>query len=149
MFIPVHIVATHGLEIPFWYQRGQMCRLRPLPKAVWASTFRCIFIPKNLCPIWSISINTHFDHVFPPGDFQFSVSSDDNSEFWLSPDESPLNARLLVYVGQVSTVLHSCKMPEAERNPTKNQQGASVIYSWWFTANSPITKLSNTVPGFN
>lgn len=39
----------------------------------------------------------------PPGDFQFSVSSDDNSEFWLSSDESPLNARLLVYVGQVST----------------------------------------------
>lgn len=38
----------------------------------------------------------------PPGDFQFSVSSDDNSEFWLSPDENPLNARLLVYVGQVS-----------------------------------------------
>lgn len=43
----------------------------------------------------------------PPGDFQFSVSSDDNSEFWLSSDESPLNARLLVYVGQVSTEL-SC-----------------------------------------
>lgn len=41
--------------------------------------------------------------VSPPGDFQFSVSSDDNSEFWLSSDESPLNARLLVYVGQVST----------------------------------------------
>lgn len=51
----------------------------------------------------STSTNTHFDRVFsPPGDFQFSVSSDDNSEFWLSPDESPLNARLLVYVGQVS-----------------------------------------------
>uniref|UniRef100_A0A667WSX0 Hexosyltransferase n=1 Tax=Myripristis murdjan TaxID=586833 RepID=A0A667WSX0_9TELE len=34
---------------------------------------------------------------------QFSVSSDDNSEFWLSPDESPLNARLLVYVGRLGT----------------------------------------------
>ena len=37
------------------------------------------------------------------GDFQFSVSSDDNSEFWLSSDDSPLNARLLVYVGRVSS----------------------------------------------
>lgn len=36
-----------------------------------------------------------------PGDFQFAVSSDDNSEFWLSSDESPLNARLLAYVGKV------------------------------------------------
>uniref|UniRef100_A0A3Q1J1Y6 Beta-1,4-N-acetylgalactosaminyltransferase n=1 Tax=Anabas testudineus TaxID=64144 RepID=A0A3Q1J1Y6_ANATE len=43
-----------------------------------------------------------FLHPYRDGDFQFSVSSDDNSEFWLSPDESPLNARLLVYVGQVS-----------------------------------------------
>lgn len=41
--------------------------------------------------------------VSTPGDFQFSVSSDDNSEFWLSSDDSPLNVRLLVYVGQVST----------------------------------------------
>ncbi|KAM4573011.1 N-acetyl-beta-glucosaminyl-glycoprotein 4-beta-N-acetylgalactosaminyltransferase 1 isoform 2-T2 [Odontesthes bonariensis] len=44
-----------------------------------------------------------FLHPFRDGDFQFSVSSDDNSEFWLSPDESPLNARLLVYVGQLGT----------------------------------------------
>ncbi|CAG01131.1 unnamed protein product, partial [Tetraodon nigroviridis] len=41
-----------------------------------------------------------FLHPYRDGDFQFSVSSDDNSEFWLSSDESPLNARLLVYVGQ-------------------------------------------------
>uniref|UniRef100_A0A3Q2P9M7 Beta-1,4-N-acetylgalactosaminyltransferase n=1 Tax=Fundulus heteroclitus TaxID=8078 RepID=A0A3Q2P9M7_FUNHE len=44
-----------------------------------------------------------FLHPYKDGDFQFSVSSDDNSEFWLSPDESPLNARLLVYVGQLGT----------------------------------------------
>ncbi|KAI3371509.1 hypothetical protein L3Q82_024090 [Scortum barcoo] len=44
-----------------------------------------------------------FLHPYRDGDFQFSVSSDDNSEFWLSPDESPLNARLLVYVGQLGT----------------------------------------------
>ncbi|KAK6318636.1 hypothetical protein J4Q44_G00119270 [Coregonus suidteri] len=44
-----------------------------------------------------------FLHPYRDGDFQFSVSSDDNSEFWVSPDESPLNARLLVYVGQLGT----------------------------------------------
>ncbi|XP_078805279.1 N-acetyl-beta-glucosaminyl-glycoprotein 4-beta-N-acetylgalactosaminyltransferase 1 isoform X2 [Oryzias latipes] len=44
-----------------------------------------------------------FLHPYKDGDFQFSVSSDDNSEFWLSLDESPLNARLLVYVGQLGT----------------------------------------------
>ncbi|GLD60192.1 N-acetyl-beta-glucosaminyl-glycoprotein 4-beta-N-acetylgalactosaminyltransferase 1, partial [Lates japonicus] len=43
-----------------------------------------------------------FLHPYRDGDFQFSVSSDDNSELWLSPDESPLNARLLVYVGQTA-----------------------------------------------
>lgn len=40
--------------------------------------------------------------VFSPGDFQFAISSDDNSELWLSLDENPINAKLLVYVGQVS-----------------------------------------------
>ncbi|XP_077451807.1 N-acetyl-beta-glucosaminyl-glycoprotein 4-beta-N-acetylgalactosaminyltransferase 1 [Stigmatopora argus] len=44
-----------------------------------------------------------FLHPYRDGDFQFSVSSDDNSEFWLSPDESPINARLLVFVGQSGT----------------------------------------------
>lgn len=39
--------------------------------------------------------------LFISGDFQFAIASDDNSELWLSSDESPLNARLLVYVGQV------------------------------------------------
>ncbi|CAL8359936.1 unnamed protein product [Lota lota] len=44
-----------------------------------------------------------FLHPYRDGDFQFSVSSDDNSEFWLSSDENPLNARLLVYVGRLGT----------------------------------------------
>ncbi|XP_077372124.1 N-acetyl-beta-glucosaminyl-glycoprotein 4-beta-N-acetylgalactosaminyltransferase 1 [Festucalex cinctus] len=44
-----------------------------------------------------------FLHPYRDGDFQFSISSDDNSEFWLSLDESPLNSRLLVYVGQLGT----------------------------------------------
>lgn len=37
------------------------------------------------------------------GDFQFSVASDDNSEFWLSSDESPSNLRLAAFVGKVCT----------------------------------------------
>ncbi|XP_026872200.2 LOW QUALITY PROTEIN: N-acetyl-beta-glucosaminyl-glycoprotein 4-beta-N-acetylgalactosaminyltransferase 1 [Electrophorus electricus] len=42
-------------------------------------------------------------HPYKDGDFQFAVASDDNSEFWLSSDDSPLNARLLVYVGQLGS----------------------------------------------
>ncbi|XP_022520969.2 N-acetyl-beta-glucosaminyl-glycoprotein 4-beta-N-acetylgalactosaminyltransferase 1 [Astyanax mexicanus] len=41
-----------------------------------------------------------FIHPYKDGDFQFAVASDDNSELWLSSDENPLNARLLVYVGR-------------------------------------------------
>lgn len=41
-------------------------------------------------------------HVFlPSGEFVFALSSDDNSEFWLSTDDSPLNAQMLAYVGEV------------------------------------------------
>lgn len=36
------------------------------------------------------------------GDVQFSVASDDNSEFWLSPNESPAGAQLVAFVGKVS-----------------------------------------------
>ncbi|KAH0621041.1 hypothetical protein JD844_022051 [Phrynosoma platyrhinos] len=39
-------------------------------------------------------------HPFKDGDFQFSVASDDNSEFWLSSDETPANAHLVAYVGK-------------------------------------------------
>ncbi|KAK2525281.1 B4galnt4 [Columba guinea] len=42
-------------------------------------------------------------HPFKDGDFQFSVASDDNSEFWLSSDESPCNARLAAFVGKLGT----------------------------------------------
>lgn len=37
------------------------------------------------------------------GEFVFGLSSDDNSEFWLSTDESPLNVQLLAWVGKVCT----------------------------------------------
>uniref|UniRef100_A0A663M2R9 Hexosyltransferase n=1 Tax=Athene cunicularia TaxID=194338 RepID=A0A663M2R9_ATHCN len=40
---------------------------------------------------------------FPLGDFQFSVASDDNSEFWLSSDDSPSNSRLAAFVGKLGT----------------------------------------------
>ncbi|TRY95079.1 hypothetical protein DNTS_011642, partial [Danionella cerebrum] len=39
--------------------------------------------------------NLHFP-LYP----HFAIASDDNSELWLSSDESPFNTRLLVYVGQ-------------------------------------------------
>ncbi|XP_052453761.1 N-acetyl-beta-glucosaminyl-glycoprotein 4-beta-N-acetylgalactosaminyltransferase 1 isoform X1 [Carassius gibelio] len=46
-----------------------------------------------------------FGYILPykDGDFQFAVSSDDNSEFWLSSDDSPLNARLMAYVGKLGS----------------------------------------------
>uniref|UniRef100_UPI00398F1A37 N-acetyl-beta-glucosaminyl-glycoprotein 4-beta-N-acetylgalactosaminyltransferase 1-like n=1 Tax=Pristiophorus japonicus TaxID=55135 RepID=UPI00398F1A37 len=42
-------------------------------------------------------------HPYKDGDFQFAIASDDNSEFWLSSDESPANARLLMHVGKLGT----------------------------------------------
>ncbi|KAM9356783.1 beta-1,4-N-acetylgalactosaminyltransferase 3 [Symphorus nematophorus] len=38
-------------------------------------------------------------HPYTDGEFVFALSSDDNSEFWLSTDESPHNVQLLAYVG--------------------------------------------------
>uniref|UniRef100_A0A8C6VCB8 Beta-1,4-N-acetylgalactosaminyltransferase n=1 Tax=Naja naja TaxID=35670 RepID=A0A8C6VCB8_NAJNA len=42
-------------------------------------------------------------HPFKDGDFQFSVASDDNSEFWLSSDETPANIRLVAFVGKLGS----------------------------------------------
>uniref|UniRef100_A0A674JP04 Beta-1,4-N-acetylgalactosaminyltransferase n=1 Tax=Terrapene triunguis TaxID=2587831 RepID=A0A674JP04_9SAUR len=42
-------------------------------------------------------------HPFKDGDFQFSVASDDNSEFWLSSDEIPANARVVAFVGKLGS----------------------------------------------
>lgn len=33
------------------------------------------------------------------------MASDDNSEFWLSSDESPSNSRLAAFVGKVGTIV--------------------------------------------
>ncbi|XP_063045252.1 N-acetyl-beta-glucosaminyl-glycoprotein 4-beta-N-acetylgalactosaminyltransferase 1-like [Engraulis encrasicolus] len=38
-------------------------------------------------------------HPYRDGEFQFAISSDDNSELWLSSDDNPLNTHLLAYVG--------------------------------------------------
>ncbi|XP_073327875.1 beta-1,4-N-acetylgalactosaminyltransferase 3 [Pagrus major] len=39
-------------------------------------------------------------HPYTNGEFVFAVSSDDNSEFWLSTNDSPLNVQLLAWVGK-------------------------------------------------
>ncbi|CAJ0916481.1 unnamed protein product [Ranitomeya imitator] len=42
-------------------------------------------------------------HPYKDGDFQFAVASEDNSEFWLSVEESPSSAQLIAYVGKVGS----------------------------------------------
>ncbi|KAM4846007.1 N-acetyl-beta-glucosaminyl-glycoprotein 4-beta-N-acetylgalactosaminyltransferase 1 [Thomomys bottae] len=44
-----------------------------------------------------------FIHPAKDGDIQFSVASDDNSEFWLSVDESPAAAQLIAFVGKTGS----------------------------------------------
>ncbi|XP_004599285.2 N-acetyl-beta-glucosaminyl-glycoprotein 4-beta-N-acetylgalactosaminyltransferase 1-like isoform X1 [Ochotona princeps] len=44
-----------------------------------------------------------FLHPARDGDVQFSVASDDNSEFWLSVDESPAAAQLVAFVGKTGS----------------------------------------------
>ncbi|KAM4572227.1 beta-1,4-N-acetylgalactosaminyltransferase 3 [Odontesthes bonariensis] len=39
-------------------------------------------------------------HPYTNGDFVFALSSDDNSELWLSTDDSPVNLQLLAWVGK-------------------------------------------------
>ncbi|XP_062951732.1 N-acetyl-beta-glucosaminyl-glycoprotein 4-beta-N-acetylgalactosaminyltransferase 1 [Cynocephalus volans] len=44
-----------------------------------------------------------FIHPARDGDVQFSVASDDNSELWLSLDESPAAAQLVAFVGKTGS----------------------------------------------
>lgn len=46
-----------------------------------------------------------FGYLHPPadGEYVFALSSDDNSEFWLSSDQSPLNLLLRAWVGNTGT----------------------------------------------
>lgn len=49
----------------------------------------------------------------PLGEFVFALSSDDNSELWLSTDDSLLNVGMLAYVGKVcSTQALFCIHPD-------------------------------------
>ncbi|XP_008297923.1 beta-1,4-N-acetylgalactosaminyltransferase 3 [Stegastes partitus] len=42
-------------------------------------------------------------HPYTDGEFVFALSSDDNSDLWLSTDDSPLNLQLLSWVGKTGT----------------------------------------------
>ncbi|XP_029951214.1 beta-1,4-N-acetylgalactosaminyltransferase 3 isoform X2 [Salarias fasciatus] len=42
-------------------------------------------------------------HPYVDGEFVFALGSDDNSELWLSADDSPLNSELLAWVGKTGS----------------------------------------------
>lgn len=89
--------TNYGLRI-FGY-------LHPYADGMLISSFSLIVAA---LPPSSILIPFLYPSHFHSGEFVFALSSDDNSEFWLSTDDSPLNARMLAYVGEVRS---SCVHP--------------------------------------
>lgn len=55
------------------------------------------------------------------GKYSFAISSDDNSELWLSPDDSPLNVRLVAWVGNLTTFegVFNTKVAQFTKYPTQ------------------------------
>lgn len=84
---------VHQLRAPDIWLPPSLCRrydVLMVDEIVHRSPPSCVFC--NLSPVSAF---------LPPGDFEFAVSSDDNSEFWLSTDNSPRNVQLLAWVGRV------------------------------------------------
>uniref|UniRef100_A0A3B3SU86 Hexosyltransferase n=1 Tax=Paramormyrops kingsleyae TaxID=1676925 RepID=A0A3B3SU86_9TELE len=51
---------------------------------------------------WSYSRRSHLSY---PGEYLFTVASDDNSEFWLSLDHTPIRSQRVALVGKITSVL--------------------------------------------
>lgn len=66
-----------------------------------------LLIPPSPHPLQSICLFFSLFYCHLSGEFVFALSSDDNSEFWLSTDVSPLNVQLLAIVGKVRMSSHT------------------------------------------